>query len=76
MTMLFRIAMQAAFGFCTLVALGSMGSSIFLFYHMLRLTPAMLKEEQPIVLIARKVGMWSIVLSALIMIIGIGSLLF
>ena len=68
--------MQAVFGFCTLVALGSMGASIFVFYFTLRMTSAALKEQPEMVKLGRKVGMGSIVLSALIMSVGIGSLLF
>ena len=76
MTMLFRIAMQAAFGFCALVSIGSMGASVFVFYFTLKMTAAALKEQPEMVKLGRKVGMGSIVLSALIMSIGIGSLLF
>jgi|GEM_PF-1570129 len=76
MTMLFRIAMQAAFGFCALVSIGSMGASVFVFYFTLKMTPAMLNEQQEMVKLGRKIGMGTIILSVLVTCAGIGSLLF
>ena len=76
MTMLFRIAMQAAFGFCALVSIGSMGASVFVFYFTLKMTSAALKEQPEMVKLGRKIGMGTIILSVLVTCAGIGSLLF
>jgi len=74
--MLYRAAMEILFGFCVLVSLVAMSGCLFVLYYTLRMTPPALKEQQPMVILGRKVGMGVVVFAAVVTCAGIGSLLF